>query len=197
MTTLAFLLASLFDEDDAPVTSGEDPSLYFNTNIAKLLIAICGSAVQPIEDCLRQLLDQRSLETAIGAQLDAIGVIVGQPRIGLDDDTYRRYLRATIATHRSRGTVEDLLRVISLVIFDDDAHYAVLPQPVATVLVRVLDIALTDALAQIAYTFLARSAATGIRIMLEFGESPPAQWFTFDTGPGFNQGHLIGRIDHL
>lgn len=39
-----------------------------------------------IQDCLEDLLQLRSLETAFGAQLDILGEIVGQPRILLEAD---------------------------------------------------------------------------------------------------------------
>lgn len=166
------------------------------TNIQLVISALCTAGVQPIESCLRQLLTQRSLDTAVGAQLDSIGLVVGQSRDGHDDETYRRFLRATISAHRSKGTIEDLIRVIDLVIFDDAAHYAIVPQTIATVVIRVEDIAIAADLANVAFVFMARTAATGMRVMLEYGISAPEFWFRFNSGPGFNQGHLIGRIDH-
>lgn len=186
---LAFVLAMPLgggddDEDVVPILN----------NISRLLTAICTAGVQPVEDCLRQLLDQRSLDTAIGAQLDIIGKLVGQPRNGLDDDTYRRYCRATVAAHRSHGAVENILNVASLVVFDDAATYTLVQQQVATVELRIEGIAVTDALAAIVFTFVRTAAAVGVRIMVTYGLSPPAEWFRFDSGPGFNQGKLVGRI---
>ncbi len=188
MSLLGFSLA---DELGA-----EEDTLDPVNNISKLLTAICSAGVQPVEDCLRQLLTQRSLDTAVGAQLDVIAKLVGLTRAGLDDDTLRRYCRAIISAHRSKGTIEDLLKVVDLVIFEDDAHYLVLPQPIATVQIRVEDIAITEDLAATTFTFLAKTAAAGVRVMLDFGVSDPTTWFRFDSGPGYDVGHFIGRIDH-
>jgi hypothetical protein len=185
MPALGFPLAG-------PLGGGLDP----RSNITKLITAICQGGIQPLENCLRQLLTQRSLETAIGAQLDVIGALVNQERNGLDDETYRRYCRATISAQHSNGTVEDLIKVISLVVFDDSATYQVLPQGNATVIVRVPDLAISEALAGVVLSFLARTAGTGIRVIFEFGLVPGPQRFRFDSGPGFDVGHFAGRIEH-
>lgn len=175
MAGLAFPLAG-------PLGGDPDP----RNNITKLLVALCLGGVQPLEDALKQVLLQRTLELAVGFQLDAIGKIVGQPRNGQDDDTYRRFCRATIAAHRSRGTNEDVLKVLDLVVFDDDAHFKVTPQPHATVTVDIQDIAISADLALTILTFLRRTVSVGVRVILESSEAPPADWFRFDTGPGFD-----------
>jgi hypothetical protein len=59
------------------------------------------------------------LETAVGAQLDLVGAIVGLAREGFDDDDYRRYLTIQVelllANERGEamwtGTVENILRI--------------------------------------------------------------------------------------
>ena len=163
-------------------------------NIEKLLTASCAS-IQDLETVCQQVLTQRSIDTAVGAQLDVIGVIVYQDRNGLDDETYRRYLRATIATHRSNGTVENLIRVADLVIFDDDALYTVEPQNYGTVRMRIENLAIDVGLAATVFTFLARTASTGVRVILEFGSGAPAGWFRYDVGPGYDVGLYGGRID--
>ncbi len=188
MSALAFPLAGPLGGDPVDVD--------VLNNISKLLTAICSAGVQPIEECLQQLLTQRALQTAIGAQLDAIGLIVGRPRAGLDDETYRRYCRAAISVHRSKGRISDVLGVANLAIFDEMARYVVEPRPVATALVRVEDIAVSDALAAVTFAFLSHTVAAGMRLMLDYGVAPPAEWFRFDIGPGFNDGHLLSRIDH-
>lgn len=164
-------------------------------NNISLLLSAFGVSVQDLESALQQVLRQRTLENAIGAQLDAIGAIVGQPRDGLDDNTYRRYCRATVAAHRSNGTVEDIIRVANFVIFDPSAIYIVAQESIATIDVRVQGIALTDVLAMVLLGFLRKSAAAGVRVMETYGTSPPETWFRFDVGPGLDVGHLVSRIE--
>lgn len=50
-----------------------------------------------------------------------IGRVVGQDRLGLSDDDYRSYVRARVAAHRSTGTFEDLIKVVSLVMLNPAA----------------------------------------------------------------------------
>jgi hypothetical protein len=189
---VASALARLVEQFKA---KNENDAAVGANNISLLLAALCSAGVQPIENTLQQVLTQRTLDTAIGAQLDVIGKIVGQLRGGLDDDTYRQYLRAAITANNSGGTVADLIRVLDLVLLDQDAVFVVMPQPVATVHVLVDDVAITTELANTAFLFLARAAAAGVRVMLDYGTSPSAEWFRFDSGPGYDQGHFIGRIE--
>lgn len=67
--------------------------------------------VQEAEDALWQLLVERSLHTAVGAQLDVLGAIVGQPRQGRDDATYRLWIAARNMVSRSSGTTSELLAI--------------------------------------------------------------------------------------
>lgn len=159
-------------------------------NISKLLVAM-STAVQSFETAGQQVLSQRTIDNAIGTQLDEIGKVVNQGRIGLDDDTYRRYLRATISTHRSHGTVEDLIKVIDLIIFEDNATYVVV-RSTGTALVQVIGVGITDALALVALSFLRRAAATGVRVVLQYGNVWPL--YRFDAGPGLDIGHFGGEV---
>ncbi len=193
-------LTSLTAKWQLPVATAFVPALSIgsttdpNSNIVKLLTAVCSAGFQPLEDTMQQVFLQRTIDNSVGTQLDAIGKLVGQPRNGLADDDYRRYCRAGISANRSKGTVEDLLKVIDLVIFDDSATYVVTPSSPATVTIAITELGITDDLANVAFIFMRRSAATGVRVILEYGNVTPL--FTFDLGPGLDTGHLAGVIDH-
>ena len=76
----------------------------------ELLLIFC-EQVQEIEDVLWSIaLD--SVDTAIGAQLDGFGSIVGAERQGLSDDDYRALIRATIKANDSEGTIPDLYGIV-------------------------------------------------------------------------------------
>lgn len=70
--------------------------------------------LQELETVTYSLYAERLLDTAVGAQLDQLGAVVGQERIG-DDDYYRQLIRARIAINRSNGQVEELLNIFVLV----------------------------------------------------------------------------------
>lgn len=133
--------------------------------IEALLTALVTPCIS-LEDALWQLLTERAVDTAIGVQLDQLGSIVGQERGGLDDDDYRRYIRARIMANRSRGTVEDLLRVARLVVDDEDVIFELESQHGA-VIVRLRAFMAPDALAEIVLSFLEDAKAGGIRVILE------------------------------
>lgn len=69
-------------------------------------------AVQEVEDTLHELLNERSIFTAVGVQLDIIGLIVGITRDGMDDETYRAELLKRIAINRSDGTTEVIISLM-------------------------------------------------------------------------------------
>lgn len=123
---------------------------------------------QELETALFALLTERGIDDAVGVQLDALGDIVGQPRNGLDDDDYRRFVRARIATNKSRGTVAEILKVARLVIDDDAAAFELELQPPAAVVLRLADIVVSDDLADILIGFLRDVSAAGVRMILEY-----------------------------
>lgn len=188
MLLIPFELASGFDSE------GPDAFAQLN-NISKLL-TIAGYSVQGLESACQQVLTQRTIDAAVGTQLDMIGLLVNQVRNGLDDDTYRRYCRAAVSANRSDGSTENLLTVVRLILAEPGTHLHLVQSATATITMRVEGVSLTSPLAETAYTFLARSAAGGVRVLMDYGLSPPSTWFRFDSGPGFDQGHLIGRIEH-
>ena len=69
---------------------------------------------QGMEDALKQMLEDRTIDTAVGMQLDGIGFIVGEDRQGRTDDVYRIALKARIGRNTSEGTPEDILNVFNL-----------------------------------------------------------------------------------
>ena len=72
--------------------------------------------VQDVEDMWFQLMNERDLVSAIGAQLDILGSIVGEDRLGRDDEDYRDAIYNRIAINTSDGTppkVTEILKLIS------------------------------------------------------------------------------------
>lgn len=157
-------------------------------NNEKLLSTLI-TPFQSLETALQQLLTERSIDTAVGAQLDVIGRIVGQPRNSLDDDTYRRYCRARIATSRSNGTVQDVITVTDLIIYDDTATIELEQQQMATIVVHIRDLAISSDLADVIVSFLKDTVSAAVRVIIEYSESPPNTTFKWDTpGRGWDSG---------
>ena len=144
-------------------------------NIVKLLTALTGT-VQEAETALWDLFTMRSVDTAAGVYLDAIGEIVGQERGGLADVDYRRLIRARIATNRSRGTISDVLRIADLVLNDPSAYLEIDNQGAAAYVLRVLNVSITDELAELLIEFLRAATAAGVRVVLEYSTATPMIW---------------------
>jgi hypothetical protein len=158
-------------------------------NNTEKFVATLATPFQSLDNALQQLLTERSIDTAVGAQLDVIGRIVGQPRNGLDDETYRRYCRARISTNRATGITEDLITVTSLIVYDDDGYYEVDTQGIATVVLRVRDIAITEDLADVLISFLRDTVSAGVRVIIEYSSMTPGTTFKWDTpGRGWDSG---------
>lgn len=166
------------------------------TNMQKLIAALTGPA-NDLEAALQALLTERAVDTAFGVQLDQLGDIVGQPRNGATDDDYRRYLRARIATNRSHGIFEDLIRVSVLVLNDPTNVVDVQTYQIATAVVSVLAATVTTAVADILISFLLQAKEAGVRIILIYSNFPPSTTFTYDgtSAQAYDNGHYAGALD--
>lgn len=110
-----------------------------------------------------------------GVQLDRIGRLVGQPRSGADDESYRFYLRARIAANRSNGTVNDLIRVFKAMLGATEIPLYT-PGGTASFIMQ-LSTPMTDAVAEIALYFLRYAKMAGVRALLETQEFPDSEMF--------------------
>lgn len=163
-------------------------------NIETLLAALVNPA-QTLVDTFTHFLAERFVDTAVGAQLEIIGRIVGQGREGLIDADYRRYIRARIVANNSNGTIDNILVVASLVVYDVGVSYIIDNQGSAAVVLRLTNKAVPDNVANILVRFLRVTGAAGVRVILEYSPLAPSTWFTWDTvGLGWDNGKFINAI---
>ena len=157
------------------------------------LLTDIGAEIQEFEDA-SQILLALSISNATGQSLIDFGTFVGEPPSGLSDDLYRRRVIARIATNRSHGRVEDLIRIIRAFLYDDSPAIEIQRSTIANVIVRVFEPAMDEDTAHTLIEFLRAAtkgaASAGVRVVLEATASPLADTFTFDIGPGFDIGHL-------
>lgn len=137
------------------------------------------SETQPLEGAMIQLLVERTVDTAIGAQLDAIGSIVGESRDGAGDDDYRRRIRARISVNSSDGLIEDLITVTILIIDDPALDLDIDQLAVASVAVNVLAPAVPTSLHTILFNFLRDTVGAGVKLTVESSEDVADEMFTF------------------
>lgn len=82
--------------------------------------------VRPLQESLatiEQLRTERWIDTAVGAQLDGVGYIVGEPRSGRNDDEYRAAIAFRIFVNTSEGTPGDLIQGLKTLTQADEIQY--------------------------------------------------------------------------
>ncbi|MGG3846761.1 hypothetical protein [Aeribacillus composti] len=100
-------------------------------------------------DLLKETFDRieewRDVEKAEGAVLDDLGMNVGQPRGAATDEIYRILLRSKVARNLSDGTIDTIIRVISIAVNADPEEIRIQelyndphkPEPAAIGLIRI------------------------------------------------------------
>jgi len=97
-------------------------------NIEKLFTLFL-SEVQKIEDTLLDILDIKDIDTAVGVQLDNIGMIIGVERLGKGDDEYREEIRFKISISTSNGTYQTIYDIIKT--FTESDRLNITPSSIA------------------------------------------------------------------
>lgn len=80
------------------------------------LVTAAVAQVQTMDDTAYALVTDRMLPVAEGAQLDQLGRLVGQSRLGLSDDDFRRLIGVRILANRAGGRADTITRVIAGVV---------------------------------------------------------------------------------
>lgn len=151
------------------------------------LAAAVARQIQQVEDVHQAMLAGNALHRATGDLLDQIGKIVQQPRGGAEDAVYRRRIAAKVATNRSLGLVEDIIRVAELVVNDPAVVVQIDQQGTAAYVARLLGPGVPDATAADLIAFGKRATSAGVRALLEYSTVGDDDTFTFDgpAGRGF------------
>lgn len=138
--------------------------------------------IQELEVVFIALIDERYVLTAVGAQLDGVGQIVGELRAGRDDVDYRVAILGRISRNKANGTIEDIIALFGLLL---PSHTIVLSEGpgAATLAVEVQEaIVPPDPSAAVLNDELQKSKGGGIRAYLLFSGFPVAERFTFAPG---------------
>jgi hypothetical protein len=90
--------------------------------IKGMLEAVVGPLDAVLVD-IDALKNERWIDTAIGVQLDNCGEIVGEKRLGRDDDAYRAAIRFRVFVNISNGTPSDMQQALAFLVGGDDRQY--------------------------------------------------------------------------
>ncbi len=145
-------------------------------NLSALIAAFTDQS-QDIEDGAFEVLLDTIIATAVGVQLDGIGVIVGRARRGLSDTLYRVRLQAQILINKSSGTLDEILTIVVLLEAAPIAN--VEEQFPAAFVIDIPDIQGDPA--QLA-AIIAEARSAAVNGHLHYSLSPVAELFTFASG---------------
>lgn len=151
--------------------------------------------VQMLED---EVLDRHlalALATANGADLDTLGKLVGELRVSLNDQDYRRFIAARLLARHCKGTTDELLAIAVLVTAPSTVvHFDMFPAGFRLYFGR--DLALTSQMLGRIRRFLVGVKPAGVTMLLvEYSASP----FGFSANPytspaSFGSGALARQL---
>jgi hypothetical protein len=129
-----------------------------------------------------------------GACFDLLGRILGEPRNGRADESYRRFLLAKIAINRGSGTAEDLYNIFTLILGSNSgARFTVQDFYPKSFVARVGTVAISDVAAADMATLTKRAKDAGAGSSFEYANTAPL--FGFDgNGSGFDTGYFGGTL---
>ncbi len=129
----------------------------------------------------------------MGASLDILGKVVGQPREGRDDAIYRTWVKARVKVNRSGGTGADLVSIFTALC--PGLSVRLEERPPATFVLHIEGGAAPTPTALASLLQLAKAA--GVRGILEYLNAAPTASFSFAGGPGlgFGAGAFAGGAE--
>lgn len=149
------------------------------TNFQKI-VRILVKPMNRLEEAAQQNALMRFVYNATGVTLTYLGLIVGQEREGVtDDDIFRRYVSAKISVNSSDGTGEEMYNISKLIITEPNVTFALVNHGVAAFTVRVNGAGIPWAAIQVLIKLLRRAANAGVRVLIEWNGTDPANGFRF------------------
>jgi hypothetical protein len=133
------------------------------------LLASWTAEANELEGVYWSLITDRTVDRATGITLDLIGKLVGQPRVGPNDEVYRIFIKTRIRVNRSQGESIDLIEVARLLFDADNIRFVIRELYPASVIVDVIDAlpAYQDFIASI----FRQAKAAGVGLDLQWSSS--------------------------
>lgn len=150
--------------------------------------------IQDLEDASFEVFLNRWIDTAVGVQLDGLGAIVGEDRLGRGDDAYRLAIKARIQINFSEATPEDIL--LALVNFYNRT-YEMIEIPPAAFIIRLVDawVTGTDPDAEDFVNLLNSVNGAGIKAWFQYSIVDDDHTFTFASGDVLEASSTLGFGD--
>lgn len=146
-----------------------------------------------LEAAAFEVLNETTLAASVGVQLDGIGSIVGEDRLGRSDADYRQAISGRILINLSSGTAEDLAAIFNTL--EPTSTFAVDDFPPASFLATLSNAVVGDS------SFLGRVLTTsrpaGVDAFLIFSLTNNPFLFAPDTTPLFDATNSFGLINKV
>ena len=138
---------------------------------------------QELENVFISLMVDRYVDNAVGAQLDGIGRVVGQPRESRTDVDYRAAIKGRITRNGANSRVEDLLALFVLLLPNHTFELTEGPGP-AAFRIRIVEalVPVTDPSPEVISDQLRDAKGAGIRATLLWSEDDESDTFTIADG---------------
>jgi hypothetical protein len=159
------------------------PAQFANSPNLIKLVRMIGNRFQGPEDALWQVRLARKLSVAVGQQLDQLGSLVGEPRAGKADATYRVLIAVRIVIDRSRGSGDDVIRPFSVVLAQGTS-IALVPEPIAAFRLAIGGTLPTGFAPTDGERILEAAKAAGIRCVFQWDGAPLADMLVLDSVSG-------------
>lgn len=152
----------------------------------RALLAAFVAEVQELEESAESQRLLRRLDNAVGAQLDNYGRLLGQERLGMDDDAYRALLKIRIYANRAHGTGDNVNHVLMSAL-GKSFGFEVDEYPPAAMVVQLLDALDLDA--KVVARLVERVRMGGVNTQVVWSPDPPEEVFTLadDDTPQFSE----------
>lgn len=150
------------------------------------LIRARSAATQTKEDLFFDLLLTNNIRDAGGALLDRWGAFVREGRGGLDDEDYRKFIRARISANLSGGSVGEIVEIVSTLVAPAVVVNVELYPAAFSLIIEGAE-ALGDDLRERIREFVRDIKPGGVGF--DIIEALPNS-FTLDAGPGYDVGEL-------
>ncbi len=168
-------------------------SQFKDTIRVKALIASYVQQLQELENAAWDLYRSRFIDEATFAQLDLLGALVGQPRNGQEDLTYRKYIKLRIFINKASGLSDEVLYVLQAVMPGAaDIMLTSTPPASFTLSFTTADLDLLDVLVDL----IDSTKAAGVGSSLVYSDASDATLFACsDTGTLTTGDTLKGLAD--
>lgn len=157
------------------------------------LVASLVGPFQHLEEAAFEVLSAFDVDTALGAQLDVVGALVGEARQGRSDIAYRAYVKARILSHRANGQAQRIYAIarallgtgiLSLrIVTEPPAHYDL--EVAANTLQFPWDAdaaAGPESVAKAVADAIFQATSAGVSLTLFYQYTDDAHTFTFASG---------------